>query len=83
MDSLEDVSINYIMYPCYYGVLVAATPVDYRYRFKGKFKTLRSLPSGQRIELSFFLGLQNYKPHHGEPELAKVGPRDFSKNHLS
>jgi len=55
-------------------MLVVETPVDYRYRFKGKFKTLRSLPFGHRIELGFFLGLQNYNPHHGEPKFAKVGP---------
>jgi len=62
---------------------VATTPRDYRCRFEGKFKTLRSLPFGHGIELGFFLGLQNYRPHPREPELAKVGPRDFSKNHLS
>jgi len=73
MDSLDDVSINYIMYPCHYGMLVATTPWDYRYRFKGKFNTLRSLHFGHRIELGFFSGLQNYNPHHGEPEFAKVG----------
>ena len=74
MDSLDDVSINYIKYPHCYGMLVATTPVDYRYRFKGKFKTLRSLPFGHRIELGFFLGLQNYNPHHGEHKFVKVGP---------
>jgi len=58
-------------------MLVAATPVDYRYRFKGKFKTLRSLPFGHRIELGFFLGLQNYNPHHEELEFAKVDPKIF------
>jgi len=58
-------------------MLVAATPGDYRYRFKGNFKTLRSLLSGHTIELGFFSGLQNYKPHRGEPELAKVGPWRF------
>ena len=58
-------------------MLVAATPWDYRYRFKGKFKTLRSLPFGHRIKLGFFLGLQNYNPQHGEPEFAKVGPKRF------
>ena len=55
-------------------MLVATTPTDYWYIFEGKFKTLRSLPFGHRIKLGFFLGLQNYNPHHGEPEFAKVGP---------
>jgi len=50
---------------------------------RANLKTLRSLPSGHGIELGFFSWLQNYRPHPREPELAKVGPRDFSKNHLS
>jgi len=54
VDILDDVSINYITYPCRQGVLVAATPRDYQYRFEGKFKTMRSLPSGHGIELVFF-----------------------------
>ena len=58
---------------------MAETPRDYRCRFEGKFKTLRSLLSEQGIELGFFPQLQNYRPHPGEPRLAKVGPRDFLK----
>jgi hypothetical protein len=41
---------------------------------RGKCKTLRTLPFGHRIELSFFSGLQNFMPHPRELELAKVGP---------
>ena len=54
VDSLDDVSINYITYPCREGTLIATTPKDYRYRFVGKFKTLMSLPFGHGIELGFF-----------------------------
>jgi len=64
-------------------MLVATTPRDYRCRFEGKFKTMRSLHSGHGIELGFFSQLQNYRPHPKEPELAKVAPKDFSKNQLS
>jgi len=63
-------------------MLVAATPGDYRYRFKGKFKTLRSLPSEHRIELGFFLGLQNYRPNHRENEFTTVGPWRFFEKSL-
>ena len=63
-------------------MLVVVTPGDYRYRFKGKFKTLRSLPSGHGIKLGFFSQLQNYRPHPGEPELAKVGPSELSKKSI-
>jgi len=55
-------------------MLVAATPRDYRCRFEGKFKTLRALPSKYGIELGLFSWLQNYNPHHGELEFAKVVP---------
>ena len=58
-------------------MLVAATPADYQCRFEGKFKTLRSLPSGHGIKLGFFSQLQNYRPHIREPGLAKVGPKRF------
>ena len=51
-------------------------------QIEGKFKTLRSLPSGHGIELGFFSRLQNYRPHPREPELAKVAPGDFSKKCL-
>ena len=37
-------------------MLVVKTPGDYRCRFEGKFKTLRSLLSGHGIELGFFHG---------------------------
>ena len=64
-------------------MLVATTPRDYQCRFEGKFKTMRSLHFGHGIELGFFSQLQNYRPHPKEPELAKVAPKDFSKNQLS
>ena len=54
LDSIDDVSINYITYPWRYGTLVAVTSGDYQRRFEGKFKTLRSLPSVHGIELGFF-----------------------------
>ena len=38
---------------------MAVTSGDRRCRFEGKFKTLRSLPSGHGIELGFFF--QGYK----------------------
>jgi len=58
-------------------MLVVETPGDNRCRFEGKFRTLRSLPSGHGNELGFFSWLQNYRPHLGEPELAKLGPQRF------
>ena len=64
-------------------MLVAATPGDYRCGFEGKFKTLRSLPSGHGIKLGFFhdyriigLTLENLN-------WQKWANGDFSKNNLS
>ena len=77
VDNIDDLCINYITYPCRYGMLVAAAPLDYRCKFEGKFKTMRSLPFGHGIELGFFSQLQNYRPHPRETELAKVGQWRF------
>ena len=64
------------------GTLVAMTLGDYRCRFEGKFKTLRSLPFRHGIELDFFhncriigLTLENLNSQ-------KWAPSDFSKKFL-
>ena len=83
VDNLDDVSINYIMYPCHYGTLVAMTSGDYRCRFEGKFKTLRSLPSGHGIELGFSHSYRITSLTLEKLNWQKWANGDFSKNNLS
>ena len=45
---------------------------DYRCRFQGKLKTLRTLSSGHGIELGFFSWVQDYMNPDIEPEFPKV-----------
>ena len=64
-------------------MLVAAAPLDYRCKFEGKFKTMRSLPFGHGIELGFFHGYKIIGRTLENLNWQKWAPRDFSKNHLS
>ena len=63
-------------------MLVAATPMDYRCRFEGKFKTLRSLPSGHGIELGFFPNYRIIGLTLENLNWQKWAPSDFSKKSL-
>ena len=63
-------------------MLVVATPGDYRCRFEGKFKTLRSLPSGHGIELGFFHGYRIIGLTLENLNWQKWTPRDFLKKSL-
>jgi len=64
-------------------MLVVKTPEDYRCRFEGKIKTLRSLPSGHGIELVFFHGYRIIGLTLENLNYQNWAPKDFSKNHLS
>ena len=61
---------------------MAATPGDYRCIFEGKFKTLRSLPSGHGIELGFFQGCRITGLTLENLNWKKWAPRGFSKKSL-
>ena len=61
---------------------MAVTPGDYRCRFEGKFKTLRSLPSGHGIELGFFHGCRITGLTLENLNWQKWAPSDFSKKYL-
>jgi hypothetical protein len=50
VESLDEVSINYVAQPHHQGTVMAAT--------LGKCKTLRNLPSGHGIELGFFIAIK-------------------------
>ena len=62
---------------------MAALPGHYRYIFEGKFKTLRSLPSGHGIELGFFYGCRIIGLTLENLNWQKCANGDFSKNNLS
>jgi len=64
-------------------MLVVKTPGDYRCRFEGKFKTLRSLLSGHGIELGFFHGYRIIGLTQENLNYQNWAPKDFSKNLLS
>jgi len=61
---------------------VAMTSGDYRCRFEGKFKTLRSLPSEHGIELGFFHDYRLIGPTLENLNWQKWAPSDFSKKSL-
>ena len=61
---------------------MAMTLGDCRCRFEGKFKTLRSLPSGHGIELVFFHGYRIIGLTLENLNWQKWAPSDFSKKSL-
>ena len=61
---------------------MAVTPGDSRCRFEGKFKTLRSLPSRDRIKLGFFHGYKIIGLTVENLNWQKWAPSDFSKKSL-
>ena len=61
---------------------MAVTLGDYRCRFEGKFKTLRSLPSRHGIEQGFFYGYRITGLTLENLNLQKWAPSDFSKKSL-
>jgi hypothetical protein len=82
VDSLEDVSINYIAQSrCWY--LGGSDSVDWRCRFRGVCKILRTLPSGHKMKLDFFHGFRITGLTLGNLNWKKWAIVDFCKINLS
>jgi hypothetical protein len=81
VEILDEVSINYVAQPHRY--CDGYDTENYRCRCRGKYKTLRNLPSGHGIELGFFQNHTTISLTLGNLNWQKWVPRDFSKNNLS